>query len=400
MINENTSRIMAAKKELGPITFFDCIHVDTVSAHRLLGQDAHKQIHKILKKRLDEQGSAEKAAAQIRQVRRYQAALDAKLQNPHLDETVKTAIANYSASLSAWADGAQLTDFRHAFLPAEVDGSLVRAKDLAMFLQEDETGCQTGVYREQDGSVIFWHVEEDEENSPGERFDKLRLFSFRAYDGKTATAFIYPDLLPGPTFAWQSGAFVPAIDTLHIKPADLDNSILPNTLAWLALYLGTYTTREKLVKSLGPFHGGYSLTALHKTDGQVDVEKIEYANDALYTSGLEENAGCYLFQTNILRDPSLPIGAHEKASDQSRALNGARYARTARFMKVIQSSRDALPLVFRMFCSQTGGEAAYANTSVKAYLVCRMAPTKTSIWVGGGAPIRDDELFTFEYPNL
>lgn len=396
MTNENTSRILAAKKALGPILLLDYAHLDTINAHRQLGQDAREQIHKILAKRLDEQGSAEKAAAQIRRARRYQTALDAKLQNPHLDETVKSAIAAYSASLSAWADGAQLADFRHSFLPTNMDSSPVQAKELAMFLQEDETGCQTGVYREQDGSVIFWHVEEDEEKTPGEHFDKLRLFSFRAHNGQTATAFIYPDLLPGPTFAWQGGNYVQAIDTLHIQPADFEHSILPNTLAWLALYLGTYTTREELVKSLGPFQGGYSLTAVYKNNNHANVEKIEYANDALYTSGLDEDAGCYLFQTNILRDPSLPIGANEQASGESLAINGARYARTARFMRVVQQSEDALPLVFRMLRSQAGGESAYANNSVKAYLVCRMTPAKTSIWVGAGAPMPDDELITFK----
>jgi hypothetical protein len=166
-------------------------------------------------------------------------------------------------------------------------------------------------------------------------------------------------------------------------------------LAWLALYLGTYSTREKLAKNLGPFQGGYSLTTVCKNDGQINVEKIEFANDALYTSGLEKDAGCYLFQTNILRDPSLPIGSHEQASAKSRALNGVRYARTARFMRVVQQSKDALPLVFRMLWSQTGGESAYANTSAKAYLVCHMTQAKASIWVGPGAPMPDDELFTF-----
>jgi hypothetical protein len=396
MTSKSISRITAAKKSLGPITLFDCTHVDTISAHHLLGQDARVQIHKILKKRMDEQGSAKKTATQIRRARRYQLALDAKLQIPQLDETVKTAIAAYNASLSSWAEGAQLGDFSHPFLPAEVDGSPVRAEHLAMFMQEDETGCQTGVYREQDGSVIFWHVEEDEEKTPGERFDKLRLFSFQTYGGQTATGFIYPDLLPGPTFAWQGENYVQAIDTLHIRPIDFDDSILPNTLAWLGLYLGAQVSREELVKRLGPFQGGYSLTAVHKNDGQVDVEKIEYANDALSVAGLEKDTGCYLFQTNILRDPSLPIGAHEQASAKSRALNGARYSRTARFMRVVQQSKDALPLVFRMLRSRTGGESAYANTSAKAYLVCRMTPAKTSIWVGAGAPMPNDKLFTFE----
>ena len=390
------NRIMESKKTLGPITSLDCAHLDTINAHRLLGQDVRAQIHKILANRLDEQGSAEQITAQIRQARRYQNAMENKLQNPSLDEIVKTAIGEYLACLSAWGDGAQLADFHHALLDSEVDNLSVSAKDLAMLLQEDETGCQTGVYREQDGSVILWHVEEDDEKAPGERFDKLRLLSFRAYGDQIASGFIYPDLLPGPTFAWQGGNFVQAVDTLHIKPVDFDDSILPNMLAWLGLYLGTQFSREELAKRLGPFQGGYSLTAIHKEEGQVSVEKIEYANEMVAASTLGNSPGSYLFQTNILSDPSLPIGAHEQASAESRTWNRVRYARTSRFMRVIQQSEDALPLVFRMLQSRLGGASAYSNESVKAYLVCRMTPQKTSIWVGAGAPRPADNMFTFE----
>jgi hypothetical protein len=396
MVSKTIDRLLEFKKHLGPIILLDCTHVDTIDAHRLLGQAARTQIHKTLAKRLDGLGGIEQVTAQLRRARRYQVALEHKLQNPGLDETLKAAIGAYLSSLSAWADGAQLADYPHPFLTSEVDGLSVSATNLAMLLQEDETGCQTGIYREQDGSVILWHVEEDSEKTPGERFDKLRLFRFRTHAGQVATGFIYPDLLPGPTFAWQDGNFVQAVDTLHINHVDYDDAILPNTLAWLSLYLGSQVTREELAKCLGPFQGGYSLTTAHKKDRQVNIEKIEFANDAVQASTLENSPGSYLFQTNILLDPSLPIGAHEQASAESRAWNKARYARTSRFMRVVQQSNAALPLVFRMLQSRLGGELAYANESVKAYLVCRMTPQKTLIWVGAGAPTPDDELFTFE----
>ena len=398
MTTQYLDRIIEIKKNLGPITTLDCAQVDTINAHRLLGQAARAQIHKILAKRLDDLGSADQVAGQIRQARRYQAALKERNKIPGLDETVKAAIGEYMACLSAWAEGAQLSDYHHTLLATNVDGLPIRANDLAMLLQEDETGCQTGVYREQDGSVILWHIEEDDEKTPGQHFDKLRLFSFRSHGGQVATAFIYPDLLPGPTFGWQGDNFVQAVDTLHIKPVEIGSPILPNTLAWLGLYLGTMTTREKLAKYLGPFQGGYSLTAAHKKGGQVSVEKIEYANDELTVSALENRAGSYLFQTNILRDPSLPIGAYEQVSAESRTWNGARYARTSRFMRVVQRSENALPLVFRMLQSRLGGESAYSNASVKAYLICHMAPKITSIWVGAGAPMADDDLFMVAKP--
>jgi hypothetical protein len=71
MATKYSDRILGIKKHLGSINFLDCTHVDTMSAHRRLGQDACVQIHKILAKRLDDLGSAEQVAGQIRQACRY-----------------------------------------------------------------------------------------------------------------------------------------------------------------------------------------------------------------------------------------------------------------------------------------------------------------------------------------
>jgi hypothetical protein len=268
----------------------------------------------------------------------------------------------------------------------------VNAIDLATFLQEDEVGCQTGAYREKDGAVILWHTEEDTEQTPRERFDKLRLFSFRALNGQRACGFIYPDLLPGPSFAWQAG-FTQAIDTLHVKSVELADAILPNTLAWLSLYLGAQVSRTVLAQQLGPFRGGYSLTAVYKMDGRIDVEKVEFSNDAYFTSQLPQAPGSHLFQTNVIRDLSLPIGAQEQTSPESRAWNEKRMVRTERFVQVIKMSSEPLPLVFRMLQSRLGGDSAYANHDVKAYLVCRMTPEESTVWVGSGTPMPEDELY-------
>jgi hypothetical protein len=382
------------KQSLGPVKVLDCTHVDAITAHRMLGQDASQQIHKILAKRLDEQ---DEAPAQIRRARQYQAALRGKLKNPFLSQKLSAALNEYLVCLSAWGDGADLANFHYAGLPGmTVDGQPVSAEDLAFALQEDEVGCQTGVYREQDGSVILWHSEEDYEATPGQRFDKLRLFSFRAADQRTVTGFIYPDLLPGPTFGWHGSDFIQAIDTLHVKPVDFEAALLPNALAWLSLYLGTQVTREELARSLGPFQGGYSLTGLYKKDGRISVEKIEFANTDHTVSQLKSDAGCYLFQTNVIADLSLPIGAQEQTSPASRAWNETRLARTAEFMQAVQKAGDALPAIFEMLRSQLGGDSAYANPDVKAYLVCRMSPDKISVWVGSGPAMPDDRLFIFE----
>jgi hypothetical protein len=71
-------------------------------------------------------------------------------------------------------------------------------------------------------------------------------------------------------------------------------------------------------------------------------------------------------------------------------------ARTGRLIKAVQSSTQPLAGVFRLLRSHLGGESAYANRDVKAYLVCHMAVEKTSIWVGAGAAMPDDKLFKLE----
>jgi hypothetical protein len=359
----------------------------------MLGQAARAQIQRTLTKRLDDLGGPQPVSAQIARARKIRAALMARMQRPGLAEAILIALGQYAACLSAWANGAGLDGFRHPFLPLEVDHLPVSALELAVLLQEDEVGCQTGAYREHDGAVILWHAEEDVETEEGQRFDKLRLFSFRAAHGAIATGFIYPDLLPGPTFGWHGAGFIQAVDTLHVKPVDFEDGILPNTLAWLSLYLGTDVSRRELTGALGPFLGGYSLTGVAKQAGRVSVEKIEFANDHLHCSSLGEAEGDYLFQTNIINDLSLSVGSQEQTSAEGRAWNARRIARTARFMRVIQKSRHTRALILRMLQSRLGGESAYSNRDVKTYLLCQMEPGNTSIWVGAGPAMQSDELF-------
>lgn len=63
--------------------------------------------------------------------------------------------------------------------------------------------------------------------------------------------------------------------SLHVKSVNFEQAILPNSLAWLSLYLGGQVSRAELAKQLGPFRGGYSLIAAGKKNGRVDVEKLD-----------------------------------------------------------------------------------------------------------------------------
>lgn len=381
------------KQLLGPLAVLDCSGMDTVEAHRRLGEAARAQIHKFLAHRLNDQ---EGPAHKIRRARSARIALGARLGDPRVDEPVRAAIGQYQACLSAWAAGARLAEFQHALLPGQVDDLPVHADDLALILQEDQIGCQTGIFRAGDGAAILWHSEEDPEAEPGLRFDRLRLFLFRGAGERLTWGFIYPDLLPGPTFGWQAGGYAQAVDTLHVRPAPSGGAILPNTLAWLSLYIGGQVSPGQLAERLGPFQGGYSLTSARREAGRVKVEKAEFANGQVTAGTLDESSGCFFFQTNILNDLGLPIGAEEQTSPENRAWNATRVRRTHRLIGKYGDSDNPLEMVFRLLRSGLGGDSAYANRDVKAYFVCRMAPGKTAIWVGPGAALPGDEMFTLE----
>jgi hypothetical protein len=395
MTGKKGGHIEQTKNYSGSIILLDATHVDTVTAHRLLGQDAGAQIHKILSRQMDGLDSSEEITEQIRRARRYEAAIKTKARN--LTGMLKIAVEEFLACVIAWADGAGLAAYRHSFLGHNmVDGWPVSMLDLAFFLQEDGVGCQTGTYRECDGSVILWHTEEDVEAHTGDRFDKLRLFSFQTLDGHIATSFIYPDLLPGPTFGWRDDYFVQAIDTLHIRWRDHTAPALPNMLAWLSLYLGTQFSREELVRALGPFQGGYSISALAKTENNICVEKLDFANDQYEITHLGNAPGDFLFQTNAIYDLAMSIGIEEEISLESRNGNLDRVRRTDRLVKAIRNSEHALPFIFRMLRSHAGGDMGYSNPDVKAYLVCHMSHERTRTWVGCGPASSSNELFPAE----
>ncbi len=385
--------IKQAQKALGPIVIVDCQGMDIVSAHRFLGSNARSQIHKILGKRLDDLGGTQQTEVQILRARNYQNALEAKAKKLDLAENIRLAVQQYQLCLKSWAEGAMLQDFHHNYLEKSVGGKVVTDSDLATLLQEDEVGCQTGALREQNGGVILWHCEEDYEETPNQRFDALRLFQFQAADGRGACGFVYPDLLPGPTFGWQIDDYAQAVDTLHVRSIDFKDAILPNTLAWISLYLGPQVSRQQLAQILGPFQGGYSLTAVYKKEGRIHVEKVEFANSQINACTLSEDPGAYLFQTNVIRDLSIPIGSEENTSPENRLRCEIRMKRTDRFLQAIQYSQDPRTRVLRMLASDLGGDIAYANLDVKAHLVHRMTPEGTTIIVGAGAHTRDGHVY-------
>ncbi|HSJ58137.1 MAG TPA: hypothetical protein VLC95_13220 [Anaerolineae bacterium] len=376
--------------DLGNLVHLDFSALDVAAAHRALGREVSGQVRAILRRKLD--GLDESAlAAQARLVRACRAALDSKLATPEIELPVRSALGHYLASLSAWAEGAGLDRFAAENVHRlQVDSAPLTGDELALWLQSEQGGCQTGIYRDHDGSIILWHTEEDVEAAPGARFDRLRLFSFHAATpGTVATSFIYPDLLPGPTFGWSSDLYVQAVDSLFVRVPEAHGAVLPNVVAWMRLYMGREIDTERLLRSMAPYGGGYAMLTVHHDGQGWQGEKVEFAGSRQLSARLSDRPGDSIFQVNVCADRESEIAqAYEEIEPARRALFEHRMTRTGRLVEAIRRSDDRVEGFRRLLASRAGGDFAYSNVDVKATFLCHARGQAPRIWVGAGPGAR------------
>ncbi len=90
-------------------------------------------------------------------------------------------------------DGLDLAQYSHPALNASVTcGGPLAPYELALVLQHDNVGCQTGMYRYASGGVQLWHTEEDVDRKSGSRFDQLRVARFQIGNGSQALTDFIP----------------------------------------------------------------------------------------------------------------------------------------------------------------------------------------------------------------
>jgi hypothetical protein len=390
-------QLRAIKDRFGSLVFLDLTAYDLRSAHRLLGVHVRSQVHKILCRRLDCMGEAELSEL-LRQGRVSSDWLARRAADPALHPRLRTALQEYLDCLLAWADGAELAGFDH---PALAKHRPLTIQDLALLSQNDFGGCQTGLYRLADGSIILWHTEENIEDQAGDIFDQLRIATFQVDDGDgpiSIQAFIYPDLLPGPAFGWRSDGYSQAMDVLHIRLlTEQDAGTLANTASWLTLRLGATMEVGEVLTALRPFFDGYALNAAYIRQGQVHAEKYEYAGDCVLPYRLDEQPGSYLFQVNIFCQKDHPQAQPlEELTPLNRGLYEQRHLRTTRAMQRKKSDgtapEDEMRFFLKMIASRHGDDWAYANPDVKAHFVQHLTPHGSEIWLGHGPATADEQL--------
>ncbi len=386
--------LRSVKARLGELVWLDLTQLSLVEAHCQLGQHVSQQVKKILTQRLASV-PPERVTQLFDQVRSCAQFLAAKMHDPQLELQLRSAIADYLDCLSAWSAGVGLADFVHPALAAcQPLGNL----DLALFLQHDSTGCQTGMLRAEDGSVTLWHTEEDIESEPGSGFDQLRIASFNVHVGQqpvVINAFIYPDLLPGPAFGWRSDGYVQAADLLYIKPlAPSTQSCLANIVTWLALRLGPTYDLQAMIKALLPCVDGYALNTVFVKQGVVQALKCEFGASFVFSTCLDNVPGVYLCQANMFTDGvDLRIQEIEDLSPEERGWFEARVENTNRLMisrGQAKANLGNIESLFDMVTSQAGGKWAYANQHVKAYFLFQLTPSGVELWLGVGPAFPDD----------
>ena len=393
------TNLKAVKTRLGKLIFLDFSGSDLAQAHQELGAHVRNQVHKLLRHRLN--GLQEDQLRElIQQTRMCHSTLLDRSKSTKVNPVIRSAIQQYLVCLDAWADGAALSGFVHPRLEHQKsDLSPVSARDLALLLQHDNTGCQTGLYRQKDGSVILWHTEEAFGSEPGGQFDQLRIASFRAGNGNSSVkmnAFIYPDLLPGPAFGWRSDGFAQAVDALLLKPfPQLQGGVLANVASWITLRLGPAVNAQEVIEALGPFQDGYALNIVYSKRGQVYAKKVEFASNLIFPYLLGETPGEFLFQVNVFSQRQrLDLLKLENISLENRKTFEQRIRRTKRVLKCREpgaSSSEELRFFFDLLASRIGGEWAYANADLKAYFLNRVSQTGMEIWLGPGAALRNEQ---------
>jgi hypothetical protein len=389
----------AVKHALGQPDYLDYRTLDPVDAHRRLGEQVRAQVHHILARKFREL-TPEALAQQVRLARYCRVALRRKLEQAG-EEIRRAALEEYVTCLGAWTQGAELAAFDvEGLRETRVQGLPLSGDDLAYMLQDDDAGCQTGLWRAADGTVFLWHTEEDREPL-GARFDRLRLMAFSVTDHGRPThivAFIYPDLLPGSAFSWRSDNYVQAVDSLNLKSRAPASGILANIATWVTLRLGQSADLDETIRYLGPFADGYALNAAYADGRAAWGRKAEFAGAYTHSYRLGEAPGSFLYQVNKFSDPTASIARlYEAVEPEKRQRLEERLSRAEDWLRALRPEADVPAALLDFLCSQEGGDYACANGDVKAYLIAQCAVNRFQVSVGAGPALADDEPEIFQF---
>lgn len=398
-MENNISNFARIKQALGSMQVLDFSDVTTEKFYWLLGKEVKSQIVKILNTKLSLM-SEDEILFGINKTKLIWNNIYYRLQNNKIDIQIRNALEEYVINLKNWSEGAELKSYTHPALEKLFNKNndfKLDTYDLALFLQGEDSGCQTGILRNIDGSISLWHTEEDTEGSIGDRFDQLRIVKFNMPNNKGTNiitySFLYPDLLPGPAISWRVDGYVQAIDSLHLKTIRIENSIFSNIACWIALRLGKSVMHEKSIESLGPYVDGYAITVVKAYEDYVYGNVVEFAGEKLCQRDLSFQPNSYLFQVNQLSSNAIIIAEkYEEIDPIKKQKFHQRLLRTANAIE--EFSRDgevSERQLENLLCSQEGNDFAYSNEDVKSNFLIKIKSDELKTNIVGGPRLLGDK---------
>jgi hypothetical protein len=163
------------------------------------------------------------------------------------------------------------------------------------------------------------------------------------------------------------------------------------------LRLGPDIQPEEVCKSLLPLKDGCAITLLQRDRKTATACSLEFGRDQYTIKYLDSFPGSYNFHVNLVSDPLGPIAKYEKVSQQERQLYERRIWRTHKKLNTIHASSSMKHFFYKLLSSTKGGDTAYTNPSVRAYLLCQISPTGLELWTGPGSATSNRKPFIFIY---
>lgn len=311
---------------------------------------------------------------------------------------LRRAIDEYFACLDAWSRAAGLAACAERVPKVaglRVAGLQISAEDLGMWAQDDNTGCQTGMIRRADRSVMLWHTEEDTIGY----IDAPRLATL-CVDGVARSAFIYPYLLPGPAFGW-SGEQVHAVDSLHVRDAAAPVGAYTALASWLVWRLGPELEVRAIARALVPFVDGCAIHVVRCTGRTPSAEVLELGARQVQRRVLRAQAGAIEAQANAVIDGASALARREGMRERQRRLYVRRVERARAAMAAIcaQPGGASPEAVLRLLADRRGGGYANANSDVFGHCLAVVSAAGLRVQVGAG-PVQVGARYDARWPAV
>jgi hypothetical protein len=349
-----------------------------VEAHGELGARIRKAAHRAVRARIAKT-PPERLAVQLTQTAACRTFLSQLSRARRVPRLVRESLEEYLACLDAWGASVFPPGSRPLFAKA--------ASEWALWAQDDNAGCQTGMLRRTGGSVVLWHTEEDTIGF----LDEPRVALFSLGEGERG-AFVYPYLLPGPAFGWGAGQ-LHAVDSLHTRRDVTLGGTLSGVASWLVWRIGRAMEARDVLLSLAPFVDGCAIHVVG-SGAHVIASTHEIAGRAVLSRVLGRRPGSVTVQVNTVSARSGPVAREEEMSARTHALYERRLQRMRDGVAHLPSGADPSgEEVLRMLASRRGGSYAYANRDVGAHAVATFAVGEGLAMHVGGGPAAPGDVY-------